>query len=115
MRPAASGDRDGALRRVWYQFEFPAHIREILDRDGSVVLTGDATGFTIGCGVSGYDEDDALRLVRDALFDSAPPPPIRTSVLDIDVSTLPDQVRHHMGNAASRGVWFPLRHIWAQV
>lgn len=59
-----------------------------------------------GCGVTGFDLDDALRLVKDR-FGSATPP-ISSVVEDVDVSTLDaGHVLPNMGVVIYRGVWFP--------
>ena len=97
---------------MWFQFEWPLPIREAAARNGGkfgVVLTAaDQTVlFNVGCGVSGYDEDDCLALVRTHVFAGRPVPEFRARVPDIDVSTLPAFVQQHLGNPASRGVWFP--------
>jgi hypothetical protein len=96
---------------MWCQFEWPLPIREAAARNGgkfAVVLTAiDQTVlFTLGCGVSGYDEDDCIALVRAHLFAGRPLPECRSRVPDVDVSTLPATVQERLGNPASRGVWF---------
>ena len=60
-----------------------------------------------GCGVSGYDEADCLRLLGEEFFTGRPLPPIVRSVANVDVSTLPDRVRAKAGVPVYRGVWFP--------
>jgi len=97
---------------MWFQFEWPLPIREAAARNGgrfAIVLTGidQAVVFTVGCGVSGNDEDDCLALVRARLFAGRPLPEFRDRVPDVDVSTLPATVQERLGNPASRGVWFP--------
>jgi hypothetical protein len=60
-----------------------------------------------GGGVTGVDEDDCWRRVRDVIGDR-PVPECREVVLDIDVSTLdPVRVLPGVGNPAVLGVWFP--------
>ena len=97
---------------MWFQFERPLPLRDGAARnDGSigiVMIGSDHTAmFAGGCGVSGYDEDDCLALVRTHVFAGRPVPEFRARVPDIDVSTLPAFVQQHLGNPASRGVWFP--------
>jgi hypothetical protein len=60
-----------------------------------------------GAGVTGYDEADALALLRDVVGADLPPR-IRT-VKDVDADraalSIPDFLV--VGSAAWRGVWFP--------
>ena len=84
------------LRRYWFEFS--------QDRDKAL-----PAGIGIGCGVTAYDYDDAVRLVRDAVFDGRDLPAIANQVTDIDVSDLDaSHVRPNMGNVLRRGVWYPL-------
>jgi hypothetical protein len=94
---------------MWLQFEWPSHVREAMERSGGVIgIIGDGPPvFSVGCGVSGYDEDDCLALIREGIFAGRPLPEIHNRVPDIDVSTLPEDVQEQLGNPASRGVWFP--------
>ena len=115
MQSARMGDRPGSLRRMWFQFELPSRFREAAARNGGVIaITADLpsdtrlpTVLTVGCGVTGYDEDDCLDLIRAEIFDERPLPEMRSRVPDIDVSTLPEPLQRHLGSSASRGVWFP--------
>jgi hypothetical protein len=62
-----------------------------------------------GCGVTGYDVDDCLRIISDKVLGGANPPTIRRVVEDIDVSTLDQKhVVPNMGSIFRRGIWFPL-------
>ena len=94
---------------MWFQFERPRHVREAMERSGGVIalVGGDHPSFSVGCGVSGYDEEDCLDLVRTEIFDGRPLPEVRKRVPDIDVSSLPDHLQAYLGNPAARGVWFP--------
>ena len=112
MESDRAGDQPGSLRRMWFQFEWPLPIREAAAANGgriAILLNtrGHTEVFTVGCGVSGYDEDDCVDLVRAQLFAGRPLPEMRDRVPDIDVSTLPAPVQLQLGNPASRGVWFP--------
>jgi hypothetical protein len=61
----------------------------------------------LGCGVTGFDRDDALRLLAEALG-VEPPAPTRV-VEDVDVSALdPGHVLPNMYPPSERGVWFPM-------
>jgi hypothetical protein len=97
---------------MWFRFEWPLPFREAAARNGGRIAIHPSRSdlsavFTVGCGVTGYDEGDCLALVRAQLFAGRPLPEFRDRVPDIDVSTLPTPVQQHLGNPASRGVWFP--------
>jgi hypothetical protein len=97
-------DRDvpGEPRRLWVTFE--------VSRPPIFGLVGDhPLGDVLrrGCGVTGLDEEDCWRRVRD-LFGDRPLPECREVVFDVDVSTLdPVHVLPGVGNPAVLGVWFP--------
>lgn len=115
MQSARTGDQPGSLRRMWFRFQLPRGLREAAERNGgrvavaAVLLVGEPPFgvFTVGCGVTGYDEDDCLALVREEVFHGRPLPEILNRVADIDVSTVPEHLQQHLGNPVSRGVWFP--------
>src|SRR5438876_7460845 len=109
MQSTPQGDQRGSLRRMWFRFNWPAAIREAIDRDGAVGLVGNGpvAVFVDGCGVSGYDEHDCLTLVREQVFQGAELPDVCDRVPDVDVSTVPAHLREHLGNPTRRGVWFP--------
>jgi hypothetical protein len=63
---------------------------------------------TVGCGVTAFDRDDALRLVADALGTDPPPAAITE---DVDVTALDENhVLPNMFPPNERGVWFPMGH-----
>jgi hypothetical protein len=63
----------------------------------------------LGCGVTGYDQQDALNLVKEMVFSIYGPREIVGIVEDVDISTLDaNHVRPKMGLPIRRGVWFPL-------
>ena len=65
-------------------------------------------GVLPGVGVTAYDEEDALRMIRERIFTRHPFPQVKEQIMDVDVSTLDDRhVRPNMGNPMVRGVWFP--------
>jgi hypothetical protein len=83
------------LRRFWFEFErtTPQDLRPEV---------------TMGCGVSAYDYDDAVQLLRDRVF-KGQVPSVANVQADVDVSTLDEgHVRPNMGNPTERGIWFPL-------
>jgi hypothetical protein len=66
-------------------------------------------GVQHGCGLSAYDYEDALGLLKDRVFEGIDLPSIDNVVEDIDVSILDSgHVLPNMGNISIRGVWFPL-------
>jgi hypothetical protein len=82
------------LRRYWIEFELGE------DRARSWL--------SHGCGVTAYDQDDALRLVKDEMFPDGQLPPIAKIIEDVDVSTLDEgHVLLNMNPPVWRGVWFP--------
>jgi hypothetical protein len=97
-----SDDRSN-LTRLWVEFDVQAWLG----------LRGEAFGWAgdrailEGCGVSGYDEEDCLRLLSVEVFGGRALPPVRRSVHDVDVSALPDRIRAQIGVPIYRGVWFP--------
>lgn len=85
-----------SLQRFW--FEFLADPFEPLP-----------WGTQIGCGVTAYDQDDALRMMAGKVFPNRESPKITKCVEGIDVSTLDeDKVIPNMVAPVKRGVWFPL-------
>jgi hypothetical protein len=78
-------------RRFW--FEFDGDVPPPLRR---------------GCGVTAFDYEDALALLRSHVFDGGEIPPIRNIIHDVDVSTL-DQghVLPNMGIVVDRDIWWP--------
>lgn len=65
-------------------------------------------GVLPGIGVTAYNEEDALQMIREIVFSRHPLPQVKELIRDIDVSTLDDgHVRPNMANPVVRGVWFP--------
>jgi len=84
------------LRRYWFEFELPP-------AQARVVPWG------MGCGVTAYDYDDAVQLMKELVFSIHEMPTIRAMTEDVDVSTLDaEHVRINMGVPVRRGVWFPM-------
>lgn len=81
------------LRRYWFEFSPRPDL---------------PIGTRIGCGVTGYDKQDALALLRERVFRGVEPP-VERVVEDVDVSTLDrGHVIPNMSPPSLRGVWFPL-------
>jgi hypothetical protein len=81
-----------SLRRYWFTFEtlpYPSPLN-------------------LGCGITATSYDDAIGLMRQAMFGGGEGPAIRSCIEDVDVSTLdPKHVRPNMGLVVVRGIWFP--------
>lgn len=61
-----------------------------------------------GCGVTGYDRNDAIKILQETIFREAMPS-IKQVVENIDISTLDEgHVKPSIGDVYIRGVWFPL-------
>jgi hypothetical protein len=114
--PQSTGlDRPGDLFRLWVEFDVAARVASNWRtcEPGKPFVIGVTGGRPIwwdGCGVSGYDEDDCLALLREQVFEGQALPPILRWVPSVDVSTLPKDVRHAIGVSVYRGVWFPARN-----
>ena len=81
--------RSHALHRYWIKLVPPAPV-----------------GFTLGCGVTAFSEDDARQQIESRLRGSRAV--VESVVADIDISML-DQ-RHvipNIGDCTIRGIWFP--------
>jgi hypothetical protein len=66
-------------------------------------------GVQHGCGLSAYNHDDAVELLKQKVFEGTELPTIENMVEDVDVSTLDNgHVLPNMGDVTIRGIWFPL-------
>ncbi len=66
-------------------------------------------GLLLGCGVTAYDYDDAMWLIRERVFAAAALPHIKNVIENVDISTLDaNHVLVNMGTPLQRGIWFPL-------
>jgi hypothetical protein len=82
------------LTRFWFEFE----------GDGDLPI-----GLGHGCGVSAYNYDDAVALLKENVFAGKELRGVATVTADIDISELDDRhVWPNMANPLERGVWFPL-------
>jgi hypothetical protein len=100
MRSDPRGDKDGSPRRLWVEFADPPRLDGY---QGPVAYVLSPRGLpTRFVGVTGLDSAHCWRLV-DEVFPNGARRPVRTSVWDVDVSTL-DCVP--TGNPAALGVWY---------
>ena len=80
------------IRRYWFKFRTPRF----------------PAAFNFGCGVSAYNYDDAVNLLRELVF-GGQEPDILVCDADVDVSKLDrKRVLPNMGSVLVRGIWFPL-------
>jgi len=67
----------------------------------------------LGYGVTAFDRDDAIAVLRDRVFGGRIPQ-VESVAEDVDVSTLDEgHVRPNMETPAFRGVWFPMGYAGA--
>jgi hypothetical protein len=91
------------LRRYWFEFDFSERERSY----GWFYLPAD------GCGITAYDFDDALTILRYFLLREDGLPTFSRVIEDVDVSTL--DMKHILPNAGVpvwRGVWYPALNLW---
>jgi hypothetical protein len=80
------------LHRCWFKF---ANLRK-------------TDPFNLGCGVTAYDYDDAMNILRECVFHGTSLPPLESVIEDVDVSTLDaGHVLPNMDVPIFRDVWFP--------
>ena len=92
------------LARYWIEFDWPK-------REGVVIGVLEPVGF----GVTAFDLDDALRLIRTEFFDrmattgiAKDEPPLRRVIENVDISTVDaDNILPNMHPPNWRGVWYP--------
>ena len=66
------------------------------------------TPLNLGSGVTAYDYDDAIALLKERVFTKETMPKITDFIQDVDVSTLDaNHVLPNLGLVIERGIWFP--------
>jgi len=92
--------RDQNLHRFWFEFE-----RE----------QGLSSKLLIGCGVTAYNQNDALSLIAEQVYENNETPRIVRVIENVDISKLdPAHVIPNMESPIWRGIWFPkgyLQHV----
>ncbi len=84
------------LRRYW--FTFPRSSFKELPQ-----------GIRIGCGITAYNQEDAINILQTSVFKSPEMPEFETITQDVDISTLDgSHILPNMGDVTLRGIWFPL-------
>jgi hypothetical protein len=84
------------VTRYWFEFD-STQIKDL------------PPGLPFGCGVTAYDYNDAISILRQSVFKGQEIPELKNKKENIDIRTL-DQ-RHvipNMKDPTLRGVWFPL-------
>ncbi len=79
------------LIRFWFKFE------------------NDPIPLKLGCGVTAFNDIDALTIIKELVFKNKDLPEVTTKIENIDITTL-DQ-NHIVPNMYSpnfRGIWFPI-------
>lgn len=84
------------VTQYWFEFE-TTQIRDL------------SPGLSIGCGITAYDYDDAISILRQRVFKGQAIPALKDRKENVDIRTL-DQghVIPNMKDPTLRGVWFPL-------
>ncbi|WP_155370886.1 hypothetical protein [Catellatospora vulcania] len=96
------------LTRYWFVFDLTDHRPPPLG-PGEVRLDGGTRLYRIlerGAGVTGYDEQDCLRLLEDCAGE--PLPPLRRALRNPPIAP---NWRGPLGNPAWRGVWYPVANM----
>ena len=94
MESARKVRGESILTRYWFEFDW---------EEGSP-----ARPERLGCGVTAFDREGALRLVSEVAFANEEVPPVKRVIEDVDIQTLdPGHVLPNMGMPSERGVWFP--------
>mgnify|MGYP007010094183 CR=1 FL=1 len=89
------------MLRYWFEFDLNfADVARI------------PAGTLIGCGVSAYNYEDAVGILKEKVFKSNDLPAIKRMVENVDIRTL-DQghVIPNMSSPVARGVWFPMGYM----
>lgn len=82
-----------ALFRYWFEFE----MKESSGRGGRPWV-----------GVTAWDLEDAREIIRQAVFDGNPLPPVEKLIEDVNIPDLdPKHVLNQMAPPNLRGVWYP--------
>jgi len=93
MKPSGRYIKNLLLRRYWVEFALPEEPLQWPPR---------------ACGVTAYTVEDALHVLRVALFPREPLPPVHTVIEDVDLRAL--DAKHILPNITPPvwcGVWYP--------
>lgn len=82
-----------ALTRFWFEFQSSPR----------------PSALNLGCGVTAYNYEDALGLLKEHVFQNAACPGIIRYTTDVDITALDAKhVLPNMGLVTTRGIWFPI-------
>ena len=83
-------------KRFWFEFEID-------------IAFNLPPGIGIGCGITAFNFDDALRIMDENIFVEIKRPPFKKIIEDVDIRQL-DQghVIPNMKPPIYRGIWFPM-------
>ena len=101
----ALGETTNGLTRYWVEFEIPEEDMpwRNVQLDGPDLVR---RYLGRGCGVTGWDLDDCLRIISASLLDGQSPPPLRQVIANVDMSQVNVDLSH-IGVVVWRGIWFP--------
>lgn len=88
------------LHRYWLELDIPLNHPSRLE------------GISLGIGVTAFDVEDAIAIVRQRYFPNDELPPIRKLVEDVVIPDLLPKVQRIMSIPVWRGVWFPYQSGW---
>lgn len=98
------------LHRFWIEFDIPTSEHPDPPTSGTISVDGGSRRYRMlsrGVGVTGYDLEDCLGMVREALKEGLPP--ITAVVTDPDLSGPEwDSRLTGSGSPVWRSIWFPL-------
>jgi len=90
------------LKRYWFEFDFS---NPCLSRYRYLPACG--------CGITAFDYEDALKIMRRFILRDNNMPAFSRIVENIDISTIEDMnVRPNLGVPVWRGVWYPAYNLW---
>jgi hypothetical protein len=92
-----------SLKRYWFEFDFGD---DELSRYGYLPISR-------GCGITAYDYDDALHIMRYFLIQDKEMLRLGRVIENIDISTIEDMnIIPNLGVPVWRGVWYPAFNLW---
>ncbi len=84
------------LKRYWFSFKLN-------------ITDPHPLGILLGVGITAFDYQEALGLLRQKVFKSDSLPEIENTIEDVDINKLDlAHLSGNMSNPSIRGVWFPL-------
>jgi hypothetical protein len=100
------------LHRYWFTFEFDLGDDPPPSKPGFITLDGSSRRkhlLGMGVGVTGFDQEDCLRLIQDQLIPEDHMPAVATVDCDVDVASIRDNhpVPSRFGIPSNRGIWYP--------